>query len=194
MCIRDSTDSLQNGSYLKNWKENNFPPGEGDYPVATVSWYAAMAYAKWMGKRLPTEAEWEFAARGSAATGRIFPWGNELPDATRVNFEKSGLKRTSAVAKYAANPSGIYDMAGNVWEFCLDRWDDHAYSLVQQNNPVLGNKDSLINYAVKQRSRIVIRGGSYGGSVVNLRCTYRDSHQPQNCVPFVGFRCVKEIR
>ena len=108
------------GDYLKHWNRNNYPPGKDNHPVVYVSWYAAMAYAEWSGKRLPTEAEWEKAARGGRFFSR-YTWGFS-PDPNKANYgEKIG--DTTPVGTYDANGYGLYDMAGNVWEWCLDEYN-----------------------------------------------------------------------
>lgn len=185
-------DSLHNGDYLKDWNNNQYPEGKANHPVVYVSWYAAMAYAGWKGKRLPTEAEWELAAKDGREQSIQFPWGNDLPDSTRVNFANK-IGHAVAVASYRPNKSGIYDLAGNVWEYCLDVWDNDAYKKHARNNPLSGNKDSLLLFYTAQKKRVVIRGGSWGGSTVNLRVTYRDSHLPTGAGNHVGFRCVKPV-
>src|SRR5687767_11581568 len=113
--------TLHNGKYLQHWNGNDFPAEKGDHPVVFVSWYAANAYCAAQGKRLPTEAEWEFAARGGLE-GKAFPWGDELPDKTRANYSVSGINGLAVVGSYPANGYGLFDMAGNVWEFLADEW------------------------------------------------------------------------
>ena len=192
---------FHNGNYLKDWDGDNFPEGKANYPVVNVSWYAAVAYCQSLGKRLPTEAEWEFAARGGLRN-KIFPWGDEPVDSTRANYAGSNKKETTPVGSYPANGYGLFDMAGNVWEFVADEWA--PYSAAAQVNPVAGGKlyaasgssvaagklsPDLSFYDVTTRR--VIRGGSFGGAPLNLRVTYRDSHPPNGTQEFVGFRCAK---
>ncbi len=107
---------FHDGYYLKHWNGNNYPVGKSNHPVTYVSWYAAMAYAGWVNKRLPTEAEWECAARGGLACKK-YPWGAVI-DAGKANFNEN-VGDTTAVGKYPPNGYGLYDMAGNVWEWCL---------------------------------------------------------------------------
>jgi sulfatase modifying factor 1 len=184
--------SLHNGSYLKTCTNNSYPQGEDNYPVTNITWYAAMAYAKWAGKRLPSEAEWEYAAKSGRDVQLQYPWGNDAPDSSKANYIKSGIKHATTVGGYAPNAAGLYDMAGNVWEYCLDAWDDKFYQHSPVSHPVSG-QDSLANYlAIKTRR--VIRGGSWGGGAVNMRTTFRDSHPVTGAGDHVGFRCVKDVK
>ena len=167
---------FHNGKYLQQWNGNEFPAGQADHPVVFVSWYAATAYCMAQGKRLPSEAEWEYAARGGLE-GKIFPWGDSLPDTTRANYGASGINAATKVASYPANGYGLYDMVGNVWEYLADEW---------QKYPLKRSSESDYRHV---KTRRALRGGSYGGGVVNLRVTYRDSHAPENAGDHVGFRC-----
>jgi formylglycine-generating enzyme required for sulfatase activity len=174
------SSSLHNGKYLHSWTGSNHPAGQENYPVVFVTWYAATAYCAAQGKRLPTEAEWEYAARGGLE-GKAFPWGDEIPDKTRANFSASELNAATAVARYVANGYGLHDMAGNVWEYLSDEWRKYP-----TNELVPASSSS--NF-LQIKTRRVLRGGSFGGGVVNLRVTYRDSHLPENAGDHVGFRC-----
>jgi formylglycine-generating enzyme required for sulfatase activity len=153
-----------NGHYLEHWKDGRVPAGQEQHPVVFVTWAAAQAFCEWAGGRLPSEAEWELAAR--AGDGREFPWGDEPASPARANYGASKVGGTRPVGSYAANPLGLFDLAGNVWEFTSDAWPGAAGS-----------------------RRRAIRGGSFGGAPVNLRTRWRDSHEEDNAVPFVGFRC-----
>ena len=144
-------------------RSHTFREDQGDYPVVDISWHAAMAYAKWAGKRLPTEAEWEYAARGGLEHAE-YPWGEQPPTPARANYAESRLGGACKVGSYPPNGYGLFDMAGNVWEYCVDAWPGTP-------------------------GRRVIRGGSWGGSPVNLRVAFRDSHPENNPGPHVGFRC-----
>jgi formylglycine-generating enzyme required for sulfatase activity len=160
-----------NGDYLKTWTVGSFPVGESELPATFITWGAAVAYCESIGKRLPTEAEWEFAAGGGKAAE--FPWGDEMPDKTRANWSGTGLGKPAIVGSFAPSAAGLYDMAGNVWEFVQDKWRD--------------------NYGTTKVSpdRRVIRGGSFEGAPVNLRVRYSDSHPETGAGPHVGFRCAK---
>jgi formylglycine-generating enzyme required for sulfatase activity len=156
-----------NGQYLQSWTAGLHPTGQSDHPVTYVPWYAARAYCQAAGKRLPTEAEWEYAARGGER-GEVFPWGEALPDSTHANWSGSGRNGTTPVGRYAANEYGLFDMAGNVWEYTSDEWPGSG---------------EVLRYA--------IRGGSWQGAAVNLRVRYRDSHPANGAGPHVGFRCAR---
>jgi formylglycine-generating enzyme len=177
-----------NGNYLKHWNSQGYPKEKANHPVVNISWYAAVAYCQWTGKRLPTEAEWEYAARGGLKA-KAFPWGDEAVDKTRANYGESGFGDTTPVGSYYANGYGLFDMAGNVWEYLADEWG--RYSSSAQIDPIAGGSLFFDDAFLAITSRRVIRGGSWGGSPVNLRVTYRDSHPPNGARDFVGFRCAE---
>ena len=183
-------DSLHNGNYLKHWSINGFPEETATYPVINITWHAAMEYCKCLNKRLPTEAEWEYAAR-SRGKKNIYPWGNTSPDSTKTNYFKN-IGSTTQVGSYPPNELGVYDLAGNVWEYTLDAWSSDFYQQSPQSNPVNGSKTYSLDDLLSIKSRRVIRGGSWGGADVNLRNTFRDSHPPEGAGDHVGFRCVMD--
>ena len=181
-----------NGFYLNYWNENNYPEGKSNHPVVHVSWYAAMAYAKWAGKRLPTEAEWEKAARGGLV-GKKYPWGDTI-DRTKANYDES-VRNTTPVGSYPANGYGLYDMAGNVDEWCLDEYDWNFYSNSPRANPIAGTQhmDVLLdNYKNVKLSR-VLRGGSWGSSASFVRCARRAYSTPSTTLYTFGFRCARAV-
>jgi len=163
-----------NGRYLEDWTLEEFRPIEAQRPVVFVTWPAASAYCAWAGKRLPSEAEWEFAARGGLVNTE-FPWGNAMPDSSSANWAGTKLGRTSDVGQFPANGYGLFDMAGNVWEFVADRWDK------ADTRPETPD------------TRHVIKGGSFEGAAVNMRVRYRDSHPSGGAGPHVGFRCARSL-
>lgn len=149
--------------------------GGAEDPVTHVTWFAAKAYCAWQYKRLPTEAEWEYAARGGAASAD-YPWGTETPDPQKANFAASKIRAPIRIGSFAPNAYGLFDMAGNVWEFTADNWRE-THDATPPSTP---------------GARKVIRGGSFGAEPLQLRVTFRDSHKPDDPVAHVGFRCARD--
>lgn len=174
-----------NGHYLEDWDGDRPPAGREQHPVAFVTWHAAQAFCRWAGGHLPTEAQWECAAR--AGDDREFPWGDQPPAPELANYHASGHGAPVAVGSYPANPLGLHDLTGNVWEFLYDAWEP-TYSESDATDPVAGG---WLDNAAESRvtGRRAVRGASFGGAVVNLRTRWRDSHLVGNATGFVGFRC-----
>ncbi len=163
--------------------------GYENHPVVRVTWYGAMAYAAWAGKRLPTEAEWEYAARGGLA-GKQYPWGDTI-DTTQANYGWN-IADTTAGGAYAANGYGLYDMAGNVFEWCLDTYLDNFYDTSPAQNPLSGDSTVIDTYTTVDSQR-VLRGGSWFYSASVVRVSNRDYSFPMSTGNDLGFRCVKSV-
>ena len=147
-----------------------------DDPVVGITWKDAFAYATWTGKRLPTEAEWEYAARGGTLN-KIYPWGDE-PDRKYANFSSSGI---APVKRFEPNGYGIYDMIGNVWEWCSDWYSDDYYRVAPRNNP-----EGPFTGTHK-----VLRGGTWYSNEGQIRITNRYYSLPEIKSFHIGFRCVQ---
>ena len=176
------------GDYLKHWAGNNYPENKENHPVVYISWYAAMAYAEWAGKRLPTEAEWEKAARGGLVE-KAYPWGNSI-DPSKANYSVE-IEDTTSVGNYPANAYGLYDMAGNAWEWCLDLYETDFYDRSPLRNPVAGESLTEITETFRAvHSPRVLRGGYWNNPPAFVRVADRYKRYPGSTHRGSGFRCV----
>ncbi|MCZ6652027.1 MAG: formylglycine-generating enzyme family protein [Planctomycetota bacterium] len=194
-----------------NWRHPEGPDssidGKDHHPVVHVSWFDAVAYAKWAGKRLPTEAEWEFAARGGLVD-KTYVWGEERASSSKPqanlwqgtfphkNTKQDGYIRTAPVKSFPANGYGLFDMAGNVWEWCADWYRHDTYPRRASDAVVINPQGPNDSFDPQERHapKRVQRGGSFlcqDSYCAGYRPSARMKTTPDTSLSHSGFRCVR---
>ena len=163
-----------------HWPAGSAPDGKRDHPVHNVDWDDAKGYCDWRGKRLPTEAEWERAARGGLE-GKDYPWGDDSP--TRDQARYNTPAGPGPVGSFLPNAFGVHDVAGGVSEWCSDWFDRIYYETSPSKNPQ-GPDDGMYR---------VIRGGSWSDGPRRITVFFRNWVRPNQRTPNIGFRCVKDV-
>jgi formylglycine-generating enzyme required for sulfatase activity len=195
-----------------NWKHPNGPNsdiiGKDNFPVTHVSWDDAVAYSKWAGKRLPTEAEWEYAARGGLINNS-YSWGKTFDEmgASKCNFwqgnfpylnlNKDGFMGAAPVKSFAPNGYGLYDVAGNVWEWCADLYNNDYYTQLSKTKLAINPKGPTKSYDPDEPliTKRVMRGGSFlcnDSYCSGYRVSARMKSSPDSGMEHLGFRCVMD--
>ena len=164
-----------------HWPDGVMPEALANHPVYNVDWEDARAYCGWKGRRLPTEAEWERAARGGLE-GKRYPWGNDKPDPTMARY--STQAGPGPAAEHVANEFGLHDMAGGVTEWCADWFERSYYSKSPAENP----------QGPEAGTYRIVRGGAWSDGPNRITVFFRNWLRPNQRTPNLGFRCARDAR
>jgi formylglycine-generating enzyme required for sulfatase activity len=170
---------------IKGLSWRSFCRDRENHPVVMVSWNDAEAFARWAGKRLPSEAEWEKASRGGLSNQR-YPWGSDAPNGCQCPFALSPtqIPPTSSVRSFPPNGIGMYEIVGNVWQWCADWYGEDYYRISTRQSPV----------GPPTGASRVRRGGAWNViQPFRLRCANRGAFDPDSCAPNIGFRCAADV-
>lgn len=205
--VQDWWEAVPGASWRQPQGPGSSIVGKDDEPVVHISWYDASAFARWSGKRLPTEAEWEYAAL--AGQSSIFTWGDQLDEQSpQANFWQGefpisnavtdGYLRVAPVKTFAPNKYGLYDMAGNVWEWCSDWYHWDYYKCLQSGNDVKDPQGPEVSFDpnFSAGSQKVMKGGSFlcnDSYCAGYRTAARMKSSPDTGLEHTGFRCVRDV-
>lgn len=205
--VQDWWEIKKGASWKRPQGDSNDVSDQPNHPAVHISWYDAAAYARWVGKRLPTEAEWEYAAR--AGKDQIFPWGDQLDEGdAQANFWQGnfpienmvtdGFERLAPVKSFKPNAYGLYDMAGNVWEWCMDWYHYDYYKCLGEQELSIDPSGPEVSFDpyMPSTAQKIIRGGSFlcnDSYCAGYRIAARMKSSADTGLEHTGFRCVRDV-